>query len=392
VAGEAGVDPTEPPRSGPYPARPAPLAPVSERIAAAAERLGLRPFRLPLALNRIEGERSLCRECITCDGYACRIGAKNDLATTVLPALIATGRLEIRAGATVTRLTERGGRLRSVEGFDESGAFEVEADTVVLAAGALGSPGILLASGLEALHGPGHVIGLYLMRHCNAFVYGYFADRPNETDIHHKQLAFNDFYFGDRAAGAPAGKLGNIQQVMHPQLGGLFGIVPRLVGGLSALGPRAESWVLDRAMGVARHVTGLQVIAEDQPRASNRVTIDRSAADAGGLPPIRISHGYTRRDLRARRALVRRAREILREAGAFRWTYPHLVGTYSHAVGTVRMGTDPGSSALDARCAFRGLDNLYVLDGSFMPTSGGVNPSLTIAANALRVGRLIGER
>ena len=64
----------------------------------------------------------------------------------------------------------------------------------------------------------------------------------------------------------------------------------------------------------------------------------------------------------------------------------HEVDTFSHAVGSVRMGPDPRTSALDENCRFRGVDNLYVVDGSFMPTSAAVNPSLTIAANALRVG------
>jgi choline dehydrogenase-like flavoprotein len=69
--------------------------------------------------------------------------------------------------------------------------------------------------------------------------------------------------------------------------------------------------------------------------------------------------------------------------------YQHTIGTYSHAVGTVRMGRDPRTSALDGYGRFRGLDNLFVLDGSFMPRSGGVNPSLTIAANALRAADYI---
>jgi choline dehydrogenase-like flavoprotein len=81
--------------------------------------------------------------------------------------------------------------------------------------------------------------------------------------------------------------------------------------------------------------------------------------------------------------LVRTARAVLRRAGAWAF-YHHQIGTFSHAVGTVRMGRDPRTSALDGYGRFRGLDNLFVLDGSFMPRSGGVNPSLTIAANALR--------
>jgi choline dehydrogenase-like flavoprotein len=70
-------------------------------------------------------------------------------------------------------------------------------------------------------------------------------------------------------------------------------------------------------------------------------------------------------------------------------TYTHHIRTFSHAVGTVRMGSDPATSALDEFCQFRGVKNLFVVDGSFMPTSAALNPSLTIAANGLRVGKFI---
>jgi choline dehydrogenase-like flavoprotein len=386
VAGEAGSDPTEPPRSGGYPCPPARLAPVSERIAAAGARLGLHPFRIPLALNLLEANRAVCEACITCDGYACRIGAKNDLATAIIPRLQATGRLDVHDRTITTRLIHRGGRIEEVRGFGAGGdPVRYRAPLVIVSAGALASPQLLLASGLHRLHGAEHVVGRYLMRHCNAFVYGIFRDVPNREDTHHKQLAFNDFYFGD-AGSDVSGKLGNIQQVMHPQLGGVFGIVPRLVGALRAMGDAVETRVLERAHAFARHVTGLQVIAEDQPRRGNRVEIASDRADRFGLPAIRVSHAHTPRDLRARAALVVRAKQILREAGALPLMYPHRVNTFSHAVGTVRMGRDPATSALDETCRFRGVDNLYVVDGSFMPTSAAVNPSLTIAANALRVG------
>jgi choline dehydrogenase-like flavoprotein len=91
------------------------------------------------------------------------------------------------------------------------------------------------------------------------------------------------------------------------------------------------------------------------------------------------------RDLAARDALARQAGRILRQAGGVvRVRLP--VKTFSHAVGTCRFGDDPERAVLDPWCRFFGLENLFVVDGSFMPTAGAVNPSLTIAANALRVG------
>ena len=387
VAGSSGEDPTEPPRSSPYPSAAAPLAPASRRIAAAARELGLHPSRIPLAIRHGGEGAGECVFCTTCDGFACRVGAKRDLATAVIPELVRMG-MELRTGTVATRLVAEGGRVTAVECVERATGrrTRLEGRRFVLAAGALASPHLLLASGLERHNPAGAVVGRYLMRHCNAFVYGVFPRRPNPEGVHHKQLAILDFYRGDPgAADAPPGKLGSLQQVMAP----LPGAPLRGIGGgrAAALAARLAAVALRVPLG---HMTGLLAIAEDQPREENRVEIDASATDAFGLPRARVVHRYTERDRRAREALVRRAREILRAAGAA-FTLRVNVGTFSHAVGTVRMGEDPRTSPLDPECRFRGLENLRVVDGSFMPSSAGVNPSLTIAANALRVGERMGS-
>ena len=129
-------------------------------------------------------------------------------------------------------------------------------------------------------------------------------------------------------------------------------------------------------------------IAHELPNFENRVDLDPTAADAQGTPLARVSHTYARHDLRARRGLYREAARILRRAGSLmRVRMP--IHTYSHAIGTCRFGTNPDEAVLDPWCGFFGVPNLFVVDGSFFPSSGGVNPSLTIAANGLRVGRHI---
>lgn len=387
VAGEAGVDPTEPPRSGAFPRKPPPLPPLCDRIARTAEELGLRPFRLPLAFD----ERG--HGCLHCDGYACASGAKQDLAAAVIPDLVRAG-LELRAGMVVTAIEARKGRVCGVTAIERRThrRVEIRAEQVVLAAGALASPQLLLASGLGSTNPGGEVVGRYLLRHCNAFVYALFPRNPNREGLHHKQLAINDFYFGDDAPGAPAGKLGNIQQVMHPQPGGILRRPARALIRRGRAGRVAVRSLAAAVTPLSRRMSGLQVIAEDVPQKRNRVVIDRGATDRYGLPVARIHHRYSRRDLAAREALVRRARWLLAAVPGAYPVHVHRVETFSHAVGTVRMGNDPRTSALDRWCAFRGVENLYVTDGSFMPTSAGVNPSLTIAANALRVGEHIARR
>jgi choline dehydrogenase-like flavoprotein len=366
IAGEAGIDPTEPARSGPYRHAAAPLAAAASRIAAAAQSLGMRPFRIPMAIDGVR-----CRSCTTCDAFACAVEAKNDLATRVIPKLLAAG-MVLRPRTVVTRLVRSGAAIASIEAVDAMSGqpLHFEADRIVLAAGALASPRLLLASGLETGSPGGWVIGRFLMRHCNAMTYGFFSTPPNAEDTHHKQIAIHDFYFGDPSV-PDLGKLGNIQQVMAPPAGLIRAMLPSFLAG--------------PAGAVVANLTGLLAIAEDQPLAENRVELNRSARDRFGLPAVRIRHRYSTRDLSARRALVRRAREVLRKAGSL-FSVTWNVNTFSHAVGTARMGNDPRSSAVDRDCRLRGMDNLWVTDGSVFPSSAGVNPSLTIAANALRVG------
>jgi choline dehydrogenase-like flavoprotein len=139
------------------------------------------------------------------------------------------------------------------------------------------------------------------------------------------------------------------------------------------------------------HLTGWLTIAEDQPQHANRVRLEPGRTDRLGVPEAVVVHRHSARDYAAGLALGRRARAILRRAGAWAF-YRHRVATFSHGVGTVRMGTDPHTSALDAESRFRGLDNLYVVDASAFPTSAAVNPSLTIAALALRAARRLTAR
>jgi choline dehydrogenase-like flavoprotein len=132
-------------------------------------------------------------------------------------------------------------------------------------------------------------------------------------------------------------------------------------------------------------------MAEDRPRAENRVTVDRATASTTRLAPATIAHTYDDRDLAAREVLIKAAKKILRRTGALA-TYAHPIKTFSHALGTVRLGVDPHTAPLDEWGGFRGLSNLFITDASALPRSAGVNPSLTIAANALRTGTRITEQ
>jgi choline dehydrogenase-like flavoprotein len=374
ISGESGVDPTEPFRNQPFPQGPPPLATISQKIKKGAQDLGLHPFQLPLAINYEDTSRKTCVSCTTCDTFACAIGAKNDLATMVIPNLLEKG-MELRKSTVVKQLIAKNGKITEVVAFDKLSGEELlfRAKNVILSAGALGSPHLLLASELDKLNPGGKVIGRYLMRHANCIIFGIFPGVADKENRFHKQLGILDFYNG-RAGAKVRGKLGSLQQVPTPPMGLVQNEVPGPLGKLLSQGVRL--------------LTGLLAIAEDQPQFSNFLSINKSENDQYGLPQPIISHEYSKRDLAALKELIGPAKKILSRAGALTH-YVHHIRTFSHAVGTVRMGNNPETSALDENCQFRGVDNLYVLDGSFMPTSAAVNPSLTIAANALRVGEVI---
>jgi choline dehydrogenase-like flavoprotein len=157
---------------------------------------------------------------------------------------------------------------------------------------------------------------------------------------------------------------------------------------LSVVAQQIPRWLVPAAGQELGRSAALLGIAEDEPQLRNGVTINPAERDRFGLPRLTVQHEYTARDRQAGAALAYCARRILREAGALT-SYARTISTFSHALGTVRMGDDPLTAPLEPSGRYRGLENLYVMDGSALPTSGGVNPSLTIAANALRCASLL---
>ncbi len=375
ISGQAGIDPTEPHRNDDFPQKPGALADVSKKVKSSAEKLGLNPFHLPLAINYHDDNRTICQDCTTCDTFACAVNAKNDLATLIIPDLIARG-MELKPNIIVVELLHSQNEITAVKCFDKgkNELIEFTADKIILSAGTIGSPSLLLASNLDKVNPGGHIIGRYLMRHLNAIIFGIYPGKADKEKRFHKQLAILDYYFGHSTLKTNLSKIGSLQQIPTPNPAIVENEIPGIFGKL-----------LGKAVTL---LTGLLAIAEDQPQFQNRIELDPKVVDEYGLPQPVISHEYSSRDHEALQVLIKPAKKIIAGTGALTH-YVHHIRTFSHAVGTVRMGNDPKQSALDKNCQFRGIDNLWVVDGSFMPTSAAVNPSLTIAANALRVGEIL---
>ena len=363
VHGEAGIDPTEGPRSTPLPHPPVPTDPYMADLAARFRRNGLHPFPLPIGIDLRTGGR--CVRCGTCDAFPCRYGAKGDAETCGVRPALDSGNVELLTGAYVRRLiTDKSGtRVTGVE-MVRNGIFEtVSADIVVVACGAVNSAALLLRSGNDAfptgLANRSDQVGRNYMVHNNAVLIAIDPRQRNDS-VFQKSMAINDFYFSGPNFPYPLGNLQPVGKVRTPML---KATVPRIPGPI--LGQ------------IAWHSTDWWVMTEDLPDPDNRVTL---ASDGS----IRIYWQAT--NTVTHRRFLSVARDVFRDAG-YRIAFDRVMGieTNSHQVGTIRFGTDPATSVLDPFCKAHDLDNLYVVDASFFPSSTAVNPALTIGAQAVRV-------
>lgn len=364
VRGQAGLDPTEPPRSTPYAHAPIPHEPLLEMIQQRLRAQGLRPFPMPSAVDFGPGGR--CQRCENCDAMPCRIDAKGDAEVRLLRPALAGGGIELRAGVRVERLVtdERGRRIVGVDVVEQGTRRRIGASRVVLCAGAINSAALLLRSATarhpRGLANSSDVVGRHYMTHNTTALLAWHPLRRNPTRFP-KTLAVHDAYFGEREGEAPLGSLQLLGKIREPMLRGPLPRVPAALRRL--LAERSVDWYAQ---------------SEDLPHPDSRVTVREDGA---------INLHWHRTNLRAHARWVARCKQILRRTG-----YPVVLSSgfgtevVSHQCGTVRFGDDPATSALDAHCKAWDHDNLYVVDTSFFPSSAAVNPALTLAAQALRVG------
>lgn len=364
VRGQAGIDPTEPPRSGGYGFAPVPHEPVLARIADRLRAQGLHPFPMPCAIDL--GAGGACRRCADCDAMACRFDAKGDAEVRLIRPALQSPNVRLMTGSTVERLLtdDSGRRIVAAEVVQQGRRLRIHADRFVLSAGAIHSAAILLRSA-SARHPRGlanssGVVGRHYMTHNTTALMAVHPLRKNTTRFP-KTLAVHDHYFGDGPQSPPLGSLQLLGKIREPMLRGALPRVPRF----------ARQWL-------AEHSVDWYAQSEDTPHPESRITLRADGA---------IDLHWHRTNLRAHQRWVQRCRTILRQTG-----YPVVLtrafGTevVSHQCGTVRFGNDPATSALDPLCQAWDHDNLYVVDAGFFPSSAAVNPALTVAAQALRVG------
>jgi choline dehydrogenase-like flavoprotein len=357
VRGALGDDPTEPRHSAPYPFPPVPDEPAIAAARARMTRVGLHPAALPLG---VDIDVWLKRASTGWDAYPDARTGKMDAETCGLASALSHANVTLQTGAHVRRLlmAPDGKTAEGVEYRLGGETRVVRAKIVVLAAGAVNSAALLLRSSEPGVANRSGMVGRNFMNH-NLSAAIAIDPRTVNDSVYQKTLYINDFYLDDGRGGPPLGNIQLLGRVTGPILKSQLKYVPEVV--------------LNR---VSRHTIDWLAMSEDLPNPESRVTVDGE----------RIRLDWKRSNWASHLALLARLKERLRAAG-----YPIVLGhtfdrrTPSHQCGTVRIGADGATAPLDPFGRAWDHPNLFVVDASVLPTSAAVNPSLTVAAQALRV-------
>lgn len=381
VHGNRGEDPTEPKASVPYRYPALTHEPRIQELHDDWQKCGHKPFHLPVGvmLNEQQPVKGACIRCNTCDGFPCLLNAKADSQVVCVDPALQYPNVSLVIGALVTRL-ETSTSGREVTGVVVARNEQKEtyrADIVVVSCGAINSAALLLKSANDkhpnGLANSSDMVGRHYMCHNNSAMLA-ISKRPNPT-VFQKTIGLNNFYFASAEWDYPMGHISMIGKQDFEML---------------KLGapPFAPGLALDVA---AKHSLDFWMTSEDLPDLNNRVLVGMDG---------NITLAYTENNLEAHTRLAAKLKSMLSHLGC----EDHLLPTHfyfgkkipiagtAHQCGTVRFGHDPKTSVLDVTCKAHGLDNLYVVDASFFVSSSAVNPSLTIIANALRVGDHLLER
>jgi len=369
--GSSGDDPTEPPRSGPFPYPPPAVPEEVLQLKNAFAAAGMHPYSIPGALSLFSGGR--CMYCAWCDSHPCRVLARGDAELCCVRPAVRAGQVTLVTNCKATRLntTPNGKEITSVE-VDWNGATHTfRAGTFIVSCGAVNSPALLLRSRTDAhpngLANSSGLVGRRYMRHLSTVILAQVPKKKKVPKNHYwKTVGFNDFYLkGTEGWPYPLGTAqipGNYHECMD-----LF-LPP------DTPGSPAEKKAL------AAQMMPVFLFSEDLGVWENRVALQSDD---------RIQLTYRPNCVESHKRLIREVTAMLKKAGygtttSISFTEVKNGGGYHHG-GTVCFGDDPATSVLDRNCKAHDLENLYVVDTCFMPSLPALNPVLSIVANALRV-------
>jgi choline dehydrogenase-like flavoprotein len=338
---------------------PVPDEPDIQRLRAAFQSQGLHVSALPLG---VDIDAWLKRAKTGWDAFPCTTGAKSDAESCGLAEALKHPNVTLQTNTKVTRLLSDANRITGVE-VERFGTREtLSAPIVVLAAGAILSSALLLASANEdhptGLANRSDQVGRNFMNHNLTGMVAYNPFRRNRT-TYEKTIQVNDFYLTGGPNGEPLGNIQMLGRITGPILAGESGL---------------PLWLSHH---IAEHSIHIMAMSEDLPDPNSRVLWRNGE----------VVLDWKKTNTKAHDLLVKRLKQAMKKAG---WPITLARGfpksKPSHQCGTNRMGADPKASVVDPNLKAHDLDNLYICDASVLPTSAAVNPSLTIAALALRAG------
>ena len=387
VSGLAGASPFASFHSRPYPMPPLPIKASGVLFERGARALGLHPFPAPMAINStVYKGRPACVQCGLCGGFACEVRAKSSSVWTVIPEAEATGNCEVRSESYVFRIgMNDAGRATGVHYFDKDRVEHFQkARAVVVCANGSETPRLLLNSATPAfpdgLANSSGAVGRYLMFNKGGGAQARFEQPLNEYKGANVTMMLHDFYNSDPARGFYGGG------GFTARSGGPLTWGQSVPEGTPTWGEGFKDYLESYTywMNCAGHGTSLA-------QASNRIDLDPELKDAWGIPAMRITYKDHPDDMKHAQFMVDRAVEIMDAAGAVQ-IEPGHVGEATggvHLLGTCRMGNDPTSSVIDKYHRTHDVRNLFLCDGSSLPTSTRGQPTHTIEALAFRAAEHI---
>ncbi len=381
VSGDDSANPFKAPRRKPLPMPP--LAPTREHeiLDAAAKRLGLHPFHIPMLRNTVPyNGRGACMRCRWCVGFACEVDAKCGTHNTVIPKALATKNCQLRTGCMVKRVvTNERGRATAVEYYDANDRLQTqEADLIVVSAAAIESARLLLNSRSKLFpNGLGNRydwVGRNLQGHTYTGAFGLMPEDVYDDLGPGASIAISDYNHGNH--GLTGGAMLANEFIRLP-----YQFVTMLPSDI----PRWGKAHKDFMRAAYRRVIVVQGPTQEMPVFDSRVEADPVVKDYWGIPVARLSGGRHKQTLMVSAVMAGKAEAWLKEAGAIE-TWRKLSGpglsAGQHQAGTCRMGDDPKTSVVNRYCQAHDVDNVFVIDGSVHVTNGGFNPALTIMAIA----------
>ena len=390
VSGDMSANPFSPPRRRPYPMPAFAYNREGVMLEAAAKRLGLHPFPIPMLRNSVpRAGRNACIHNRYCCGFACPNNAKNGTQNTAIPAALATGNCELRTNSIASEIVvDDSGRARGVRYFDADGGARYQtSDLVVASGGAIETARLLLNSKSRLFpNGAGNRfdwVGRNLQGHAYSGADGLFEEETFDDVGPGATIAISDFNHGNPGI---RGGAALCNEFIRPPYG-FSGMRP----------PGAPSWGKahkDYQRRYFKRSVSIRGPVQEMPVFDARMQIDPSVRDSWGIPVARLSGSRHPHDIEIGRQMAARAEAWLKEAGAVTtWTNLPGLGLSGgqHQAGTCRMGNDPKISVTDKHGRVHDIDNLFVSDSSLHVTNGGFNPALTIMALGFWVGHHINE-